>query len=1528
MKKNVFRVAVAALLVCAAGTARAATLQLPYASPAYMAGGSADNSASTLTSTAALAFPNLTLNDVKALLDDGYVIGGCKCGSYWNPRVAAQVRNVLVCRNATTHAITKIVGLFVLCDSHTKSVAVELTDGDGGVYARGGRSQLLSGKVVPDFVFAELNANGDGVIYRCDSSNKGGASAATLASYDGGGYGICGVTLAKVPNHTAPTLVWANASGENVLTVEDLKDYDLSARFCGSTVTRTVLGTTAREYNRFVETNELGVATSMTAEFQVLDGTTVRCVVVKFTNGTDGVCALTLGWDSAENGTLGQRFMAADGTFSSNAASSDWYGRIANNADGCGVYALAATPKGYPYSAYTSPNLLGSTHDVFDPTKLPMVAGSWVKVFDDVSLQDVVDGGYEISAWMCGASLRDKQRVVAKKFQTYTPEGETSVSNAICVFTIYDSGSPRFTKSATILLENREDGVYAKYGKGQYIQKDAVNLNFAWIDANGVVVYESTQTGHSSTGNSNVPASWNANGYGIAGLSASKYMKKNVSCRVWANPHGEPALTLDDIKDYYFGCRCSGRSMGTKGREGVGLNRAFTYDGNGSVTSMRVEFQTCDGGWVKCVSVMFTNGVDGVYGYAMNAHHSTTMTYTYPDFKFYNANGGTIGYVDAVATSATALSYGIYDLFAAPITTLDGDADWSGRGTPDVLGETAVVNLNGHSLTVDGVSGDNTTYAKFINTNAAVTAELHVKVPATMPCINANVYLGKSEFNTQNIKLFKEGPGDYTSSLAQEYKGGTEISGGTLKAGLDDANVFGATSQAVQVNEGGVLDWNSHKGLHVYPAYVLNGGVVQNTGTDLGYDNSLAKGMTLLANSYFSVSHSWGLLNGDSAEVALDLGGHVLDVDISSGKTAHFTNVRAAGAGNIYLHGDGVFEVRPGGNGFLATNVDLRAACELRLLGPMSVRDYVAADTKDGTQLGDGPLNVYGTFKPETLYFRGCTMQDGSTIDFSELTGVWPVTSAYTCEGITNITFAADAQVTIDAGDHPLEIGDCLIPFAVGYRPNPSTQFVLCTNGVPVEGKVLVAKENGLCVKDARIPAFARWDISAEAWKFFLAGGGEYSATMGEAWNGGVTGDMQVRFSTSAEYAALLTKDVSPSAFVLTDFTTVPGVTNDFTGTLPFIFEEGMTFDVKGGCLKLPTSMMGGDKAFTVTSSEEGGILNVNVPDGETVNTKMSLTGSLKVEKTGAGSFVAAKTEQTYTGGTEVIEGTFKAGVYNANIFGASTATVQVDEGAVLDWNGCHNYQRYPGFVLNGGTMQNSVADFGKDHALLKGITVLTNSYLKAITTWGLINGSYAEIALNLGGNTLDVDLCGKRIYVTNVRVPDSGNINVHGGGILEVRSDSSGCGFAASNVNLYADCELRAHGQVHVHDYVAAATSNAANLATGTLNVYGAFKPVTRYFRGCTMRDGSTLDFSEWPGEWPVTTAYTCSGNKAIGFADSATVKVKLGGRKVSTKTPIISWTTAPDATFVCGDENRQFAIKKKDDGLYLYTGTFIIVR
>ena len=124
------------------------------------------------------------------------------------------------------------------------------------------------------------------------------------------------------------------------------------------------------------------------------------------------------------------------------------------------------------------------------------------------------------------------------------------------------------------------------------------------------------------------------------------------------------------------------------------------------------------------------------------------------------------------------------------------------------------------------------------------------------------------------------------------------------------------------------------------------------------------------------------------------------------------------------------------------------------------------------------------------------------------------------------------------------------------------------------------------------------------------------------------------------------------------------------------------------------------------------------------------------------------------------------------------------------------------------------------------------------------------------------------------------------------------------------------------------------ANYNTGTaaLNVYGAFKPSAHdYFYGCTMQDGSTIDLSSRTNALPRVAAFT-SWDNTLKFIDGATVKVKLGGRKVSRNEPIVSWATAPEnlagLKFVSGDENRRFSIVKKDDGLYIHTGLVIFVR
>jgi hypothetical protein len=118
--------------------------------------------------------------------------------------------------------------------------------------------------------------------------------------------------------------------------------------------------------------------------------------------------------------------------------------------------------------------------------------------------------------------------------------------------------------------------------------------------------------------------------------------------------------------------------------------------------------------------------------------------------------------------------------------------------------------------------------------------------------------------------------------------------------------------------------------------------------------------------------------------------------------------------------------------------------------------------------------------------------------------------------------------------------------------------------------------------------------------------------------------------------------------------------------------------------------------------------------------------------------------------------------------------------------------------------------------------------------------------------------------------------------------------------------------------------------LGNKTLYIHNRFCPVAEtYFFGCQMMGGSTLDLSQ--RETLFTTSCTNHENKvySVAYADNATIKVKLGERKVRNGTKIVSWTTKPtnNVKFVAaeGERKRSFAIR--DDGLYVYTGFIIIV-
>ena len=1023
-----------ALSAGAAFPLSAGTLQLPYYSPTYTMGNSYySDTSSTLTATPKLAYSGMTLDDVQALVDDGYVFGAYQCGtSHYKGMIES--KTALTCRDPETDAVVKIVVLFIHHQGgHTKCIAVELTNGDGGVYARIGRVQYIADNAVHlDFVFAELDGNG-GVIYSCDTDNpdKAATSGTSIAGYGTAGYGISGLSIVKVAPADDPIRIWHNASGEQALTVEDIKDYDFTARFCGNSIATNRFGATMQGYNKHVETNALGVATSIRVEFQNKDDGHLKCAVVEFTNGDGGVYAQQTHAIYLTGGTAGYNFFLEDGTLNTITKSSipGHYGYFDDSFCDYAAFNISAVPPSQPAMLWNkAENMISKTHNVPDVSKLPLLTRTWVKVLDGISLQEMINDGYELSAYFCGGSVNTKQKVYAKNFHSYTPPGETSISKAICSFAIYDSGKTRYTKSASVLFESRPDGVYAQYGKGQYFSANNANFDFAWLDENGNPVYDCNQASPTASGNNNVPSSWTATGYGIAGLKASRFMKQNESRLVFANPAGEPVLTLDDIKDYYLGCSFAGSSISVKDGEGIGMYRAFEYDGNDSVSLMRVEYQVYDGGHNKCSIVNFTNGVDGVYGYAASARYAGSGTGKI-GYHFVNANGTFAGTGGTVVTNSFTGGYGIYDLFATPMVVLDRDTDWSGTDGVIPLGD-AVVDLAGHNLTLQGVSGNGTLqypYSQIFNSTNNVMAEVHFKVSGGLTFNNNSIRFGTSDtFLNSNIKFVKEGHGTHVAAIGQPVcKGGTEIAAGTLAAGvIGSEKPFGVTTQAITIPAGCAFDVNGQYDFGNY-SFVVNGGAIINSGASVGPEKAQLKTVSLTADSAFTSFGAFGMIGSSYSATTVDLGGHTLSVDVGhTGARVYLCNSTFATSGGVVdITGGGYLQVGlnyPDQAGALNTNeartVDFRVGCCLNVLSPFNVHDYVALNSVNANS-GNETINVFGTFKPSPThnYFHGCMMQDGSTIDLSERMAAIPLVSAFTNEeSDRTLKFADGATVYID----------------------------------------------------------------------------------------------------------------------------------------------------------------------------------------------------------------------------------------------------------------------------------------------------------------------------------------------------------------------------------------------------------------------------------------------------------------------------------------------------------------------------------
>ena len=405
----------------------------------------------------------------------------------------------------------------------------------------------------------------------------------------------------------------------------------------------------------------------------------------------------------------------------------------------------------------------------------------------------------------------------------------------------------------------------------------------------------------------------------------------------------------------------------------------------------------------------------------------------------------------------------------------------------------------------------------------------------------------------------------------------------------------------------------------------------------------------------------------------------------------------------------------------------------------------------------------------------------------------------------------------------------------------------------------------------------------------------------------------------------------------------------DWCGIPSLCVPDGVTVDLNGKKLHL-NGKIEGSGAFT--SAAAGGELHVDVPAGTTnANASVAFKGSLKLVKDGDGTFVAACESQTYTGETEVADGTLTLGT-NKYPLGAKNASVKICAGAVYDMAGYYSTSSCIYAYDLAGTFRNktNVSGGGYNTAIrILGSTFvvsgddarleLGNVYFACPDT------SYAMFTMN--GHTLTFDGT-SYVGLGAFRSNDYGKWVFSGGSCCY--EWLNGCGPTNVDVEVYAPAYFKLKGNADVKGLVYEGTFWQKNQVVSHLLVYG------RYLAGpchlpISMRNGSTLDLSKITGSFDLTnavantTAYVASavvGDMTFqsGTAEEPSViNVNLAGRtdlsaiRKSESPYVVTWNAAPaNVDFVIDAQSKAegYRIYPEAGGLRLkrFVGITILVR
>ena len=917
-----------------------------------------------------------------------------------------------------------------------------------------------------------------------------------------------------------------------------------------------------------------------------------------------------------------------------------------------------------------------------------------------------------------------------------------------------------------------------------------------------------------------------------------------------------------------------------------------------------------------------------------------------------------------VATAPLAFTYvndAAGEAYIEGNVTLNVDADWTSRGILR-MDEFAMIDLNGHSLTIAGALGTGA-----ITNSSETVGEVHFVTPTGEVQTCSLALLG-------NLKVFKEGDGTLSLNRAgQTFTGGVEVAAGVASAVADESGSYwGASGGVIRVSSGATFSVNGKNSFY-YKDFVLNGGTLANKTANMSSTAGIGN-VTLEADSAVNLGSYQYTYFASPIPATFDLGGHKLTVNAEAGGQFCIS----------FPIVNGTLEYQTGG--YLSVPADASSGSptlDLKMLGAafygegesFSVSNYLASYSQQWNH-GSYQVKVYGTFKPDAVdadgrdYFHGCEMQHGSTIDLSAKTATWDTTSTGwsgtgDADGARTVTFAEGARVTLDLHGRTLTKGAKIVNWAPAPENLDTLTFVLDVTTAEA-GESLVVTESGIYYgADENTVAHAYWTGAIDN---DLTKSGNWACTnfMGGAVADGVPGaSSAVHVSGEVGFQIPAAQPLTCDSIVFSNVT----LTNDcdWSGLTWAAASEGDDFadmgsvDLNGHNLQLATTVTSESGfiydfvTFAVTNSAAGkpGELHIVVPEETTylVCSGFALSGNVKLVKEGQGWLAMVHANQTFTGGVLIAEGTgyspLRSHPETGDYWGPSNGTITVAANATFDARGNNNFYRKH-FVLDGGTLANTDSMVAAQEGF-GNVTLVADSYFVTVesktTKFSAPNGTEK---IDLGGHTLTLSLAyGDEFYfhvpAVNGTMVFNRFASGRDGGYLHINSDvESGSPTVNFDVRTTA---FKTAGTLSVSNYVARYTGGY-NHGAGAVKVYGTFKPAAvlsngnERFHGCEMQSGSFIDLSEKTGAWSsIALGYSgtgdADGNRTTTFVNDSTVGILLGTRKVKSEEKIIDWSSAAPANrdglefFGQFSNGRRITLKVKDDGLYApRSGLIIVVR